>query len=96
MPTLKVTPDLGWVNLDDMFDSSKNPALYEKDVTLLDVATVVEDKKKIISNLSFDTGSGVKKVPQEDLHNFNGSFRYYWWRIDSGNPQSFVLLRDGV
>lgn len=93
MPTLRITPDLGWTNVEDMFDASKNDMLYEKDLAQMDDHSgSVTFPAKARGNLSFDTSAGKKRVPYSDQFHFNGNLRKYYWREDSGEIHYFYLV----
>lgn len=92
MAVLQLTPDLGFLNLDDLFDASRNPLLVSIDISELTPVDGDEPSPGVkgIGQFMVAVDGQVYSVPLETRRKLrvkrNGRVR---WRSTSGDSGSF-------
>lgn len=90
MPTLKISPDLGWADRGDMLDPSSNPRVAQWDLSGLSQVPDTPAYAKTRDTLVFEHSSVKYKLDPSEIRSLGGSVVHYW-QVDSGPIQSFVL-----
>ncbi len=71
MALLELSPEIGWLNVEDIFDTTKNPLAYSKDSTLLDAfGGTINEKHRTPDTLSFTISGSDFIVPAADRSHF--------------------------
>ena len=92
---LKITPDLGWPNIDAMFDPAKNSKLVSWRLGELETTLRAPTRAKGRDTLIFEYGGLRYKLQPESVGLLGGSTKHLW-RVEFGAIDWFVLSRQSM
>ncbi len=78
VPMIHLTPDLGWLNLDDMFDSTQNGILFSFAIASLDSFSGDIPTVRTPATLIFDVLGTVQQIPETSANKVALSSQRTW------------------